>query len=38
MHFQLKKPENGRNNIFLEKKRTTKLSLMSLNVKVLLET
>ena len=37
MHFQLKKSENGRNNTFTDKDKTTRLSLMFLNVKVVLE-
>ena len=37
MYFQVKMPENGRNNIFRDKQTTNKVPLMFLDVKVLAE-
>ena len=37
MHFQVKIPENGGNNIFTDKKATKKVPLKFLDVKMLAE-
>ena len=38
MHFQVKMPDNCRENIFRDKQTTNKLPLMFLDIKVLSET
>ena len=35
MYLQVKKPENGRENVFMDKQTTNKVPLMSLDAEVL---
>ena len=37
MHFEVKMPDNGRNNIFIEKQTTEKVPVILLDMKLLTE-